>query len=248
MALKRTSIYIDGFNFYYRCLKGTPYKWLDFKSLFLKLLPEDCSILSIKYFTSHVSALGDPQRPLRQRTYIRALEQYIPELSVYYGKFLSHPVSMPLANRDYPEKSREMYHLDAFGKPIFKRVIKTEEKGSDVNIAVHLLNDAWLDKYDCAVLVSNDSDLAGSISLIKEHHPEREVGLVLPFESNPNERTHSTVPSKELMKRASFIRQVRKGVLADSQLPERIPNTNIYKPVMWYCDQNVTKKSQNTRQ
>lgn len=30
-------------------------------------------------------------------------------------------------------------------------VVKTEEKGSDVNLAVHLLNDAWLDVYDCAV-------------------------------------------------------------------------------------------------
>lgn len=39
-------------------------------------------------------------------------------------------------------------------------IIKTEEKGSDVNLAVHLLNDGWLDAYDCAVVVSNDSDLA----------------------------------------------------------------------------------------
>ena len=42
----------------------------------------------------------------------------------------------------------------------FVEVIKTEEKGSDVNLAVHLLNDAWLDRYECAVVVSNDSDLA----------------------------------------------------------------------------------------
>ena len=37
---------------------------------------------------------------------------------------------------------------------------KTEEKGSAVNLAVHLLNDGWLDAYDCAVVISNDSDLA----------------------------------------------------------------------------------------
>ena len=29
-------------------------------------------------------------------------------------------------------------------------VWKTEEKGSDVNLAVHMLNDAWLNKYDVA--------------------------------------------------------------------------------------------------
>jgi hypothetical protein len=97
-----------------------------------------------------------------------------------------------------------------------------------------------LDKYDCAVLVSNDSDLAGAIAFVKEHHPQKEIGLVLPFEWNPDEKTRSTIPSKELMKQAGFIRQVRKGVLADSQLPERIPNSNIYKPVSWYSEKHKT--------
>lgn len=46
-------------------------------------------------------------------------------------------------------------------------IIKTEEKGSDVNLAVHLLNDGWLDAYDCAVVVSNDSDLAEAMRLVK---------------------------------------------------------------------------------
>jgi uncharacterized LabA/DUF88 family protein len=47
----------------------------------------------------------------------------------------------------------------------YETIIKTEEKGSDVNLAVHLLNDAWLDHYDCAVVVSNDSDLAEDLYL-----------------------------------------------------------------------------------
>lgn len=32
----RTRIYIDGYNFYYGCLRGTPYKWLDLLLLFEK--------------------------------------------------------------------------------------------------------------------------------------------------------------------------------------------------------------------
>ena len=51
--------------------------------------------------------------------------------------------------------------------PEFTQVYKTEEKGSDVNLALHVLNDAWLDQYDCAVIVSNDSDLAESLRLVK---------------------------------------------------------------------------------
>jgi len=46
------------------------------------------------------------------------------------------------------------------------KIVKTEEKGSDVNLAVHLLNDAWLNLYDCAVVISNDSDLAESCRLV----------------------------------------------------------------------------------
>ncbi|MEQ4336631.1 6-hydroxy-3-succinoylpyridine hydroxylase, partial [Pseudomonas syringae] len=36
----RTRIYIDGYNFYYGCLRRTPYKWLDLLPLFEKhILP-----------------------------------------------------------------------------------------------------------------------------------------------------------------------------------------------------------------
>lgn len=45
------------------------------------------------------------------------------------------------------------------------RVWKNEEKGSDVNLAIHLLNDAWNNRFDVAVVVSNDSDLAEAMRL-----------------------------------------------------------------------------------
>ena len=139
----RTSIYIDGFNLYYRALKGTPYKWLDLKAMVSHLLQPHHQITQVKYFTAIVSGLFDQSQPNRQKTYIRALKSYIPEFSVYYGHFLSHTITAPIAPLTNP--------------PSFCKVIKTEEKGSDVNLAVHLLNDAWLDRYDCAVVISNDS-------------------------------------------------------------------------------------------
>ncbi len=111
-----------------------------------------------------------------------------------------------------------------FGKNIkFVNVIKTEEKGSDVNLAVHLLNDAWLDLYDCAVIVSNDSDLAESLALVKAQN-KKKIGLITPG------KTH---PSRELLKFSDFTKRVRKGVLAASQLPDPIPGTTIHKPAVW---------------
>jgi hypothetical protein len=91
------------------------------------LFPSD-QINKIKYFTARVSARpSDPDQPIRQATYWRAL-QTIPNLSIIEGSFLVKPVTMPLANTN-PQQ--------------YARVIKTEEKGSDVNLATHLL-ERWI--------------------------------------------------------------------------------------------------------
>jgi len=206
----RTSIYIDGFNLYYRALKGTAFKWLDLKQLAASLLPLSHQIIAIKYFTAIVSGSIDPHQPNRQKAYIRALQQHIPELTVHYGHFVTHVVRAPHAPPTQPLT--------------FAKVIKTEEKGSDVNLAVHLLNDAWNDVYDCAVVISNDSDFAEALRLVKEQNG-KEIGIISPIIKGH--------PSYELIRHASFVRRIRKGVLAASQLPSPIPGTNLHKPSGW---------------
>ncbi len=165
----RTYIYVDGFNFYYGAIKGTPYKWLDFKSLFQKLLDPKHQIISIKYFSAHVTGRIDPGQPLRQKTYLNALKAYIPEIEIHLGHFSTHDVIAPLASYNPNFKDRRF----------FVPIIKTEEKGSDVNLAVHLLNDSWLNVFDCAVVVSNDSDLEESLKIIKRQH-KKTIGLINP--------------------------------------------------------------------
>jgi hypothetical protein len=90
------------------------------------LLPRD-QINRIKYFTARVDARpSDLDKPLRQELYWRALRT-IPNLEVILGSFLTHEVKMPLS-------------------PIgtgYAKVLKTEEKGSDVNLATHLLIGLW---------------------------------------------------------------------------------------------------------
>ncbi len=102
-------------------------------------------------------------------------------------------------------------------------VIKTEEKGSDVNLAVHLLNDAWLGAYDCAVVVSNDGDVAEAMRLVREYHNKR-LGLLTPG---------TRLSSKQLRTNADFTRRIRQTALRRSQLPDPIPGTNIRKPRSW---------------
>lgn len=209
----KTTIYIDGFNFYYAAVKGTAWKWLDFEALFTKLLAPHHRITSIKYFTAIVSGKRDPLQPVRQQAYLSALKAHTPCFESYLGTFLSHPVTWPLAQ---PSPGNR-----------FATVIKTEEKGSDVSLAVHLVNDAWINAYDCAVIVSNDSDLAEAMRLVRFHHPAKLLGLIYP-------RDHSNGhPSRELNRHAHFTKRVGKTLLAASQLPDPIPGTTIRKPAAW---------------
>ncbi len=137
-----TVIYVDGFNLYYGAVKGTANKWLDISRLCQLLLPKN-QIVQIKYFTALVTARpGDPDQANRQQIYLRALRT-IPNLEIIYGHFLEHTIRMPLAH-PMPGGARSV------------EVIKTEEKGSDVNIAAHLVNDGYKRQYQVAVIISND--------------------------------------------------------------------------------------------
>ena len=67
----RTYIYVDGFNLFYRALKGTPAKWLDPMALFRRVLQPHHRILRIRCFTARVRALDDdPGKPQRQDVYL----------------------------------------------------------------------------------------------------------------------------------------------------------------------------------
>ena len=126
-----------------------------------------------------------------------------------FGHFLSHAVRAPL--------------VQPVGNLRTAEVIRTEEKGSDVNLAVHLVNDGWMGVYDCAIVVSNDSDLAEAMHLVKQQHGKR-IGLVTPGTSRP---------SRQLMAHADFCRHIRPNALRRSQLPDPIPGTNIRRPAGW---------------
>lgn len=204
-------VYVDGFNLYYGAVKGTPYKWLDISKMVQLLLPKN-QVLKIKYFTALVNSRPqDPDQPLRQQIYLRALRT-TPNLEIILGHFLSHPVWMPLAN---PIPGQKQY----------AEVIKTEEKGSDVNIATHLLFDGVKNKYQVAIVISNDSDLVEPIKIVRNEYHKTVIVL------NPS----SLVPSQELARYATFVKPIRQGLLAASQFPNTMQDQNgtFTKPASW---------------
>jgi len=87
------------------------------------------------------------------------------------------------------------------GKPQqYARVIKMEEKGSDVNLATHLLHDAHMGRFDVAVVISNDSDLLAPIRIVREQL-DKKVGIL-----NPQKN-----PSRALLPHFNLIKQIRAG-------------------------------------
>ena len=111
----------------------------------------------------------------------------------------------------------------ASGSP-FAQVIKTEEKGSDVNLAAHLLHDAHQSRFDAAVLITNDSDLVEPIKMVR-NDLGLPVGVIVPHKK----------PAFEIKKHATFIRQIRQGALANSQFPATLSDAKgtFHKPASW---------------
>lgn len=206
----KTHVYVDGFNLYYGCVKDTPYKWLDLSRMAALLLPGH-TIAAIRYFSANVSARpGNTDAPIRQQTFFRALRT-LPNLTIQLGFFYAHQVRMPLVT---PPR----------GGPNTALVWRTDEKGSDVNLATQLLVDGFDNAYDCAVLVTNDSDLLGPIRVVR-HRLGKRVGL-----RNPQKR-----PARALQGEAHFYKQIRTGVLAGRQFPVTLTDANgtFTKPATW---------------
>ena len=204
----KTYVYIDGFNLYHGALRNTAFKWLDVSQLCEHLL-QGHQIEKIKYFTAPMKIRAgdsDPDKPVRQQIYLRALKT-LPNVEIIEGFFLMHAVVMRRAD----------------GKGSVN-VLKTEEKGTDVKIAAHLLHDGHNNVYEMAVVISNDSDLAEPIKMVTQDL-KRPVVVISPFKTN----------TLELARVASSRRQLRKGVLGISQFPVELTDAvgTFRKPATW---------------
>ena len=207
----RTFVYVDGFNLYYGALKGTPHKWLDIKALVGKLLIPGHEIVKIKYFTARVSGTpGNPNCAARQDAYIRALVATC-GVEVYYGHFSTH--------------TKKCRRADGKG---FIEVFQTDEKGSDVNLATHLVSDAHKRSFDAAIVVTNDSDLCEPVRIVAQEM-RRKVGVLMPL------ATPGRQPSIALRKVATFTKPIRVGACQSSQLPEivTVDGQEVHRPAEW---------------
>lgn len=186
---------------------------MDLEALCTRLLPKN-DVQRIRYFTARVAARpGKLHDPVHQDAYLRALGT-LSRVSIHFGHFLTKPATMPLAN---PQP----------GTPRFAEVLRTEEKGSNVNLATYLLADAFRRDADAFVIVSNDSDLTEPMRIVC-HELGMVVGILNP--QPPQKRSRALLSC-----RPTFFKQIRAGVLSASQFPPTLNDATgtITKPASW---------------
>ena len=150
--------YIDGYNLYYG-LRDQGWKrfyWLNLQKLAEQFLKPNQTLVETKYFTTIVKYPDDKRR--RQQVFLEAL-QTLPNLSVFYGHFLSDPVTCHQCGHTYTT-----HH----------------EKMTDVNISVELMKDAFQDRFDVAFLISADSDLVSPVRIVQQLFPKKKVISIFP--------------------------------------------------------------------
>lgn len=224
----RVHVYIDGFNLYYGSLKGTPYKWLDLGALCRTLLPGD-DIRLIRYFTAELDPTpSDPDLPIRQATYMRALRT-VPRLWIKEGFFLTKPSRK---RKVYPLYGPDPKVPNPSNRAVW--IWKTEEKGSDVNLATALLLDAAANDFDRAWVISNDSDLAWPIWMVRKTY-RKQVGVWKPDRPKGYPSSNARPDSKPLIRHARWFKRIEESQLAACQFPTTLTDKDgsFSKPTAW---------------
>lgn len=216
----RARVYIDGFNLYYRTLKGTAHKWLDIAALSDAAMPAGCTVEAVNYYAARVSGRVDPGAPARQHAYLRAIAT-LPGVVITYGNF---QVTKKWSGLVQPPAFRPLYVPPGGVALSVAYVYKTEEKGSDVNLGAHLVRDAALRKFDVAGVLTNDTDLCEPIRIVAE-----EFGLPV-YILSPTAK-----PAGSLLRYAAGVRHIS-GYVGPCQLPDPVVDAkgrHILKPAGW---------------
>lgn len=182
-------------------------------------MPNGVSIEAVNYYVARVSGRVDQQAPARQHAYLRALSG-LPLVSITYGNFL---VSKKWAGLVQPPQFRPQAAAPA-GPLDVAYVYKTEEKGSDVNLGVHLVRDAALGAFDIAGVLTNDTDLCEPVRIVIQ-----EFGLPVVL------LTPTSRPAESVRQLATRVRHIS-PYIGPCQLPDPAidgAGRPVSKPIGW---------------
>lgn len=206
----RTIVYVDGLNLYYGAVRDTPsLKWLNIER-FCKLLRPHDDVRIVRYF----SALIDGATRPNQETYLRALST-TPSVQIILGKFKQKTVKCGVTACTFT--SNKWYSTQ-------------EEKRTDVNIAVFMVDDAYQDLCDQFIIFSGDSDLVPAVNMVRLRFPQKKIIVYVPS------RNPTRGAAVELRTSAHAHRTLPLQLLSKSQFPDRIPDGMggmLSRPAAW---------------
>lgn len=247
----KVGVYIDGFNLYYggESIMGkgvAGWRWLDMRAAFAAIaaaqFPVVTQVNPVVYCTSRILGRVNAAAQKRQDDYLRALNKAKAVDLVEFGNFLEKTKTRPIATADrkgrpvvwpaaYPVVIKDISAgsvvsgVDVPDAAFMVTVGDREEKGSDVNVAAHLLIDTLEGDIEAAIVVSNDSDLRFAVEEARKRIP---VGVV-----NPNRKpTAAKLKSRPATGPGGHWEyQLVAGDLTPYQLPD--PCHGVSKPPNW---------------
>lgn len=195
----RVGVYVDGYNLYYGgrtlCGRSTAgWRWLDVGAMVRSLVAERLNwsgavVERIVYCTARIDASTNPSAHQDQDVYLKALLATSSVDWIEYGNYVARTRKRLLAVDDpktrkprivgaqWPVKVQDAQGVDVPDARFMVNTLHLEEKGSDVNVASHLLIDVLKQDVDAAVVISNDSDLALPVRTVRTYVP---LGVVNP--------------------------------------------------------------------
>lgn len=191
MEYERIICFVDGFNMYHalKNLQLPHLKWLDLQLLFSRLTRSKSQVITqILFFSAYPTWKPDSYH--RHKLYIKALSSH--GVTPILGQFKNKPKKCLKCKAEW---------------------ISHEEKETDVNLALAMLDLAYKDRYDHAFLLSRDSDLAPAVRKVKQNFPDKKITVFSPY----NYR-HSS----ELMQACDGHKTINFRHISTSLFPEQV--------------------------
>lgn len=191
----RVQCYIDGFNLYHAIanLKQDHLKWLNLRSLaeaFIK--PSQENLHEVFYFTAYAKWLPDAM--IRHRIYVKALEAN--NVLPVFGHFKQKQMQCNRCKSKWTSR---------------------EEKGTDTNFVIQLLQEAHHDKFDKAIIVTADSDMAPAIQMVLDTFPKKQIVVCTPPGRYDITREIRGIVETKKIKQKHLVRNLLPKTVSDSK-------------------------------
>lgn len=196
MSHQRVVVFADRLNLYHAIanLRRRELEWVDLRTLSKVFLNSRFEKLTnVFYFSAYTSHVAESVQNC-QKAYIKALE--LTAVNPVLGHFKKKDRKCPACKHNW---------------------IGHEEKETDVNIALFLLDSAYQDLFDRALVITNDSDLAPAIQMVRKRFPKKRITTIAP----PN-----CYHSNELIKVSSDKARIRVEHLEHCLFPEIVTDAS----------------------